>query len=170
MYLSSTDPAPKSFYQELKALPDGDLGTKRTLEYMREFKEQAKLMPEIRSLAHRIVNNVPAKDWYGELEAIQNWVKTNVRYTFDIAGVETLQRPDVTISLGHGDCDDQSTLVASLAETIGLPSRFVAVGGNEFEHVFAEVFLPGDGWVSVETTENVPIGWAPEFKRRMVVQ
>lgn len=170
MYLSSTAEKPKSYPQQLKALPDGATGVKRTLQYMRKFANDAKVMPEIRALAHKIVENVSQKDAVGEVEAIQRWVKSNIRYTFDIAGIETLQRPDVTIDIGHGDCDDQSTLVAALGEAVGYQARFVAIGsGSEYEHVFCELYLPGFGWVSVETTEPVDIGWEPPHSIRMVV-
>lgn len=169
MYLSS-GLGTKDYYQQLKALPDGDLGVKRTLQYMREFANEAKIMPEIMELARGIVGRVPPKDGLAEVSAIQSWVKNNIRYTFDIAGIETLQRPDVTIARGHGDCDDQAALVAALAEAVGYPARFVAIGGGkDYEHVYTEVWLPEFGWVSVETTENVPVGWEPFYSKRMVV-
>lgn len=170
MYLSSVKPEKKEFYQQLRALPDGAVGVKRTLKYMRAFTNEAKIMPDVRALAHSIVERVPSKDWAAEVEAIQNWVRSNIRYTFDIAGIETLQRPDVTIVLGHGDCDDQATLVAALSEAVGYPARFVAIGSNDdYEHVYAEVFIPEVGWMTVETTEPVKVGWEPEHKIRMVV-
>lgn len=171
MYLSSAGTEKSAHSQQLRALPDGVLGVKRTLQYMRRFTNEAKILPGIRNLAHSIVARVPSKDWAAEVEAIQNWVRSNIRYTFDVAGVETLQRPDVTVDLGHGDCDDHAALVAALGESVGYPARFVAIGsGSDYEHVFAELFLPELGWLSVETTEPVPVGWEPSYKIRMVLE
>lgn len=93
---------------------------------------------------------------------IQDWVRDNITYRKDINGVETLSTPDKTLEYQIGDCDDQSVLVASLLESIGHPTRFVAVSfiPSNFSHVLTETLI-GNKWVAVETTENVPFGWTP---------
>jgi len=156
--------------QQLKILPDGASGIKKTLEYMHDFANEAKTMPIVRELSIRILQKVKNKDWIAELTAIQEWVMQNVRYTLDVDGVETLQRPDVTLTLSSGDCDDHSALVGAMLQSVGYPVRFVAIGeADDYQHVYCEAMIPTGQWFSVETTERVPVGWEPDHLVRMVV-
>lgn len=155
--------------QRLAALRAGSWGVKDTLWHMAKMAADGKVDPSIRQLAIKIVKSVPGKDWRGECEAVQRWVKHNVRYMRDIAGVETIQSPAITVKLGAGDCDDQSVLVGALLGSMGFDIRFVAIGQkyDEYNHVFAEALIPGEGWVTVETTEPVSVGWQPQYVSRM---
>lgn len=117
----------------------------------------------LRNLAVSIVGGLGNKDYMGEAAAVANWVRAHIRYTRDIRDVETIQTPDVTIENGAGDCDDQSTLVATLLEAIGFQTRFRAVKterGGPFVHVLAEAEIHGE-WVPLETTEAWPVGTFP---------
>lgn len=148
----------------LAAIPDGPAGIRATLDAMIRAARAASMTLEIRDLAESIIVAVPAKDYDGEIAAIQRWVKAHIRYTRDGVNVEMLKLPTALLTNPQGDCDDQATLVAALAMAIGFPARFVAIGTHDadvFEHVYAEVKL-GTVWVSVETTEPVDIGWQPE--------
>ena len=148
----------------LRGIPDGIGGVRATLAAMRQAAIQASVTLEIRSLAESIVENVPPKDFKGELEAIQDWVRTNIRYTRDPLYAETLKLPHALLEARQGDCDDQATLVAALSLSIGFKPRFVAIGTEQygsFDHVYTEVKL-GTQWVSVETTEPVSVGWRPD--------
>lgn len=145
-------------------LPEGAAGVRATLDAMIRASRAASTTLPIRDLAENIIAGVPAKDYAGEIRAIQTWVRNNIRYTRDPVTAEALKIPSALLESPQGDCDDQATLVAALAMTVGFPARFVAVGCGDagvFEHVFAEVKL-GTVWVSVETTEPVPIGWQPD--------
>lgn len=139
--------------------------------YMRNWIREYRTSPQVRQLAINILRNVPSKNWMAEAEAIRRWVANNIRYTRDVAGVETLQTPEVTLKLRVGDCDDQATLVAAMLESVGFETRLVAIGGRdgEYDHVMAEAAVPGRGWLTVETTEPVTIGWIPQYQSRMVV-
>lgn len=148
----------------LRGIPEGIAGVRATLAAMRQAAIQASVTLEVRNLAESIVENVPPKDFKGELEAIQDWVRTNIRYTRDPLYAETLKLPHALLEARQGDCDDQATLVAALALSIGFKPRFVAIGTEQygaFDHVYTEVKL-GTKWVSVETTEMVPVGWQPD--------
>ena len=83
-----------------------------------------------------------------------------MRYIKDINGVETLADPLQVVRQGQGDCDDKATLIATLLESIGHPTRFVAVGFNagELSHVYVETKL-GSRWIALEPTEPVQMGW-----------
>lgn len=137
-----------------------------TLTRMVKLTKGSKTNAQIIQQARRIVAPVPAKDWFGEAEAIQNWVRDNIRYTRDPYGVETLQTPEVTLSERQGDCDDQSVLVGALLSGIGHPVRYRAVSVKQYPntlcHVYTETKI-GSAWVAVETTENWPLGHVPEM-------
>lgn len=157
--------------QKIKVLSSGKAGVKQTLVYMRNWVREYRVSAEVRQRAINILRHVPSKNWMAEAEAIRKWVASNIRYTRDIAGVETLQTPIITLNVRAGDCDDQATLVAAMLESVGFETRLVAIGSveGEYDHVYVEASVPGRGWLSVETTEPVQIGWQPKYKSRMVV-
>ena len=146
----------------LGTLPDGAAGTRTTLQLMSSLVRQFKADPTIRQQALDLVANLPPKQWAAEVRALFEFVRDQIRYVHDTNGVETIQWPTVTLSVGQGDCDDKASLLASLLETIGHPSRFVAVGKTPgtYSHVFVQTLL-GAKWVSLDATMNVPMGWAP---------
>lgn len=127
---------------------------------MREYKKN----PYIRDFAGRLVRNLQGKAWFDEIRIVFDFVRSNIRYTQDINGVETLQTPLATLELGIGDCDDMCTLLASLLEAIGHPTAFIAVGFelDVYEHVYLLTKIAdSDSWLSLDPTENQPIGWFP---------
>lgn len=155
----------------LRELSDGSRGILETLKIMRNVTREGKRSIIIRQLSAQLVNGSNQKDYAEEARKIQNFVRDNIRYVRDIRGVETIQTPEKTLEFGYGDCDDKSILVASMLESIGHHTRFVAMGlrGGPFCHVYVETRL-GRGWVGVETTEPVDFGWTPPgVTSRMVI-
>lgn len=158
-------------HYSLQQIPNGSPGTSATLSLMCKLTRQAKKNPTIRELAIRLTNHLPPKDWKAEVGAIRDFVRSNIRYTRDIRGVETLQAPIQTLRLRAGDCDDMAMLTAALLEAIHHPTRFTAIGfsPNHYAHVFPETKI-GPHWFSVETTEPVPLGWRPNGIRASMVR
>lgn len=146
----------------LEAIPGGVEGTKATLLLMRRLVREGKTSLPVRLTAMKIVERLPPKKWGMQVAAVQNWVQKNIRYLKDVRGVETLTTPEKTLEFRQGDCDDQSILTATLLESIGHPTRFVAVSfmPGSYSHVLTETLI-GPRWVPIETTENVPMGWFP---------
>jgi len=131
---------------------------------MSRLATQAKTTVRIRELALCILGAVPGKDFRGEIDRIFVWVRDNIRYTRDVRGVETVQTPEKTLEYSQGDCDDQVTLLSALLETIGVETRFKAVGfqPGRYQHVYLEARDETTGeWVGLDPTEQVPMGWAP---------
>lgn len=130
---------------------------------MKKWAREYRRNPEIRAFAEDLIRGVPEKDAVGEVRAVFEWVRDNIRYTQDIRDVETIKSPDAVIYSGMGDCDDKALLVSTLLETIGFPTRFVAVALNEpgvFEHVYTEVKL-GTVWITLDSIMPYPMGWKP---------
>lgn len=157
------DASGNSITATLQAIPDGKAGTVATLKIMREITKEGKKSLPVRSLAVSLTNAANQKDWFNEAKILHRFVRDKIRYVKDIRGVETVQTPDVTLSIGAGDCDDKSVLLASLLESIGHPTRFVAIGfkPDDFAHVYPETRI-GTSWIPLETTEPVEVGWSPK--------
>lgn len=165
MYLDGNKPQgyPKpDFRYTLAALPDGEAGVRATLQVMKAIKNAYKKLPSTRNLALSIVQGLPQKSFLKQIQLLHEFVRDRITYIKDIHGVETVQTPDVTMHLRAGDCDDKSVLLASLLESIGHPTQFIAIGTNpeRFSHVFVETKF-GSQWVSLDPTEPYAAGWRP---------
>ena len=154
-------------------IPSGTAGTYATLNIMSKIVRRYKKSAPLRELALHVIQDLPGrKNFAGQAARLQNYVRNNIQYVKDINGVETIQTPDRTLQNRAGDCDDQAVLLATLLETIGHPTRFVAIKLKSFGpyvHVFTET-KAGSRWLAAETTEDWPLGMQPpKFVKRMVV-
>lgn len=149
----------------------GTAGVAQTLDLMSALVKEYKKNPVIRELAVNLCAGLKQKDFRGEIARIHSFVKNQIRYIKDVHGVETLQTPLVTLEIGAGDCDDKSSLCASLLESIGHPTRFVAMGflPGSYSHVTVQTKL-GRGWRTVETTEPVELGWIPAQLQNIMIR
>jgi transglutaminase-like putative cysteine protease len=155
----------------LSGLPRGAAGIRETLNRMRELVRRYKKDLRIRHQALTIVDGLPPKAWGREARALQKWVQQNIRYVRDVRGVETVYSPARMLEIRQGDCDDQSVLLAAMLESIGHPTRFVAVGFSpfSFSHVYLESRI-GHHWVPLETINPWPMGKKPDgVVKRMTV-
>lgn len=156
---------------QLASIPSGASGVRATLALMSRLVKRSKKSWPVRELAQRLVRELGQKNYIAEVKALHAYVRDHIRYLKDVRGVETLHTPEKIIELGQGDCDDKSTLLAALLESIGHPTRFVAIGSTpgRYSHVYVEAQI-GPKWIALETTERVPVGWAPpHVASRMVI-
>jgi len=131
-------------------------------QLVRRALRDEKQFPALRRLVAGLTRRLSQKDRGGELRALFDFVQRRIRYLGDARGIETLQTPLETLQLGAGDCDDKAMLLSALAEIIGYPTRFVAVGmqPDRFSHVYVEAKLR-DSWIPLDATEPHAAGWAP---------
>lgn len=151
------------FETNLMRAPGGRASTHHTVRVMRQMVNAARIDPLMINQAVGMIHAVPAKDELAEISALFDFVLNHVRYTRDIAGLETLCDPRMTMIRQVGDCDDKATLLATLLECVGYPTRFVmaSYSGGDFEHVYLQVFVPHSGeWLDLDPTEHKPMGWA----------
>lgn len=130
--------------------------------------EQGKADPVIRKILGAILQDVPERDYQGELQAIFNWVKKNLRYTHDPHRLELFQKPRRAIELKLVDCDDMAIIIGSMVQSIGYPLRLrvIGVSSNQPEHIYALAGVPPtennediQEWVAMDTTVDQPMGW-----------
>lgn len=147
---------------QLALIPDGIEGIRATLQIMRSITRAYKKIPAIRHVAASLVQSLPQKAFTRQVGMLHEYVRDHIRYVRDVNGVETVQTPDKTMQLGYGDCDDKSVLLATLLESIGHPTRFVALAlePERFSHVIVETLI-GRKWIALDSTEPQPPGWYP---------
>lgn len=142
--------------------------------HLRKLAQAGKKDPAVYEFARRAVNAkcgaswcVPEKDNLAEARALFQAVRKNVRYTSDIAGVDSYQKPGHTLSLRTGDCDDYSTLACALAGSLGMPTRFKVIRTKDaptWNHIYAQIGFPRRGprkWISFDASVDMPFGWEP---------
>jgi len=148
-------------------VPTGYAGTRQTVHLIgRLIHQGAKDFP-VRQTAIDIYfqYGVRPKDYLGEIAALFDWVRRNIRYTRDIYRVETLHTARRMLQLRAGDCDDQTILLGSMLKATGHPVRLALVGFNPKKpNLFTHIYLEAQhhsGWIPLDTTVNRPMGWAP---------
>ena len=164
MYLYSQRRSPRTY---LGYIPRGYAGTKKTVGHIIGLVKTGAKDFAVRQTAIDILfqHAICAKDYLGEIRALFEWVKNNVRYTRDIHRVELLHTARRMLELRAGDCDDMTILLAAMLKAIGHPVRLTLVGFNPqrkelFTHIYLEAFCKGV-WIPLDATMNKPMGWAP---------
>lgn len=115
---------------------------------------------------------VRPKDRMGEVVALFDWVRREIRYTRDIFRVETLHTARRVLELRAGDCDDMTILLGAMLIATGHPVRLALVGfrphkPHRYSHIYPEVFDRGR-WIPIDVTVDRPMGWAPPALWRRV--
>lgn len=142
---------------------DGWGGTLDTISTMRRLAREGSRSAQVRGTAARVVHLQPAKDELHEVNAVFEYVRDHIRYTRDPVYFESIATPDQVLSLGYGDCDDKSTLLAAMLESVGYATRFIVAGYRQAgvpEHVYLQALVYGE-WVNADPTEHKPFGYAP---------
>jgi len=150
----------------LHYIAQGELGTDQTVNIIAHLVSASLRKPNIRLLAIQILDRagVPNKNDQQAAFALYSWVKARIRYVRDPIDVDTVQQPDITLQVKAGDCDDHVALFSALAQSIGLPVRYVVGGASRdtFAHIWSEVLVSGN-WISADTTISQPFGYVPQL-------
>ncbi len=160
----------------LGRLPKGYPGTRRTVGLVARLIRQGAKDFRVRQTAIDILiaNDIPPKDYLGEIEALFCWVRDRIRYTRDIYRVELLHTARRMLELRAGDCDDMTILLGSMLKSVGHPVRLALVGFNPrkkslFTHIYLEVFYKG-AWIALDPTVRRPLGFAPPADHKRVFE
>lgn len=101
--------------------------------YWAEASTRANVTPDIQALADDITKGIADKR--AQAEAIDRWVKSNIRYVAVYLGTGRVVPNDAAAVLKnkYGDCKDQATFMTALLAAKGIASEQVLVnGGNAF--------------------------------------
>lgn len=114
--------------------------------------------PLVRETAAAIARGT-GTDSREQIERIRSWLQQHVGFLRDPLDVEALHTPTAMLALlgNRGyldvDCDDVAMLGAALGMAIGLRARFVAIGRQGYEHVWADLSDPRrDLWRDLDIT------------------
>ena len=146
-------------------------GTKGTLETARIIGELIRYGAKdfvVRQHAIQVFRDygVKAKDRHGEVCALFDWVRRNIRFTRDIFRVELLHTARRMLELRAGDCDDLTILLGAMLVSTGHPVRLALVGFRPhrphlYSHIYPEVYVNGR-WVAIDASmRKRPMGFAP---------
>lgn len=151
------------------------------IRHLRGRVAKGKVDPEVYAFTRAALTKRCGSDWcvrekdtLKEADAIFQAVRRNVRYTSDIAGIDTYQSPSKTLRLKAGDCDDYSSLICSMLLSAGIPCRFKVIrtkDSNDWNHIYAQAGLPRQRptrWVSLDASVPVRFGW--EAPKSMVAE
>jgi hypothetical protein len=159
------------------SMPGGDRGTEFTIAKIRELVHQGMTDQAINRFAFAIVHaaGVQPFDFVGEIRAVFDWVRRNIRFFKDVDGVETLRTAREILTIRGGDCDDiNAVLLTSLLLTIGHGVRLVTISSDAdapgvFSHIYCEVEIGGE-WVPLDAARRDPsFGKGPRsyFRKRI---
>ena len=152
---------------QILRVPRGTTGTLATAGIIADLIQQGARDFYVRQKAIEVFRayQVPPKNRFGEVCALFDFVKRNIRYTRDIFRVELLHSARRMLELKAGDCDDMTILLGAMLLSTGHPVRLVLAGFKRnrphlYSHIYPEVFVQGR-WIAADATADKPIGWAP---------
>jgi len=121
------------------------------------------------ALVDSLANPIDYSDWnraWQDIQQMYSWVINNIEYSYDSplpllpldlfeGGSidwfgEFWQYPAETIYLGHGDCEDQALLLASMINNYGAYAFCVAISNGESGHMAVFMFVEGGNLVILD--------------------
>lgn len=149
------------------------------IRHLRRLVDEGKRDPAVYAFVRDAISKRCGGDWcirekdnLSEARAIFDATRRRVRYTSDIAGVDTYQKPAHTLALRTADCDDFSSLLCSALLSAGIPCRFKVirtVNGNDWNHIYVQAGFPRADpkkWISLDASVPTSFGW--EAPRHMI--
>lgn len=127
------------------------------LRFLRRMITSYRELPVIRNLAVKIIkdSDCTPRDKRAQSLAIADYIQRNIYYVHELP--ERFQYPDETLRLKAGDCDDYTTLIGSLVESIGIPCSMVVMQVNgAWIHIFPAVKL-NTGLLTLDATLRFPV-------------
>ncbi len=131
---------------------------KEEMRYLRSLVSDYRERPQIRNLAVKIVQDAGniARDKKAQALAIASWVQQNILYIHELP--ERFQTPDETLRLKAGDCDDFTTLIGAMLESVGIPSVLVVMCIDGLDsHIFPAAIMKDGAFLPLDATMTVSV-------------
>lgn len=132
------------------------------LRFLRKMVSQFRQAPQIRDLAVQIVQDsaVQPRDKKEQAKALARWVQANIYYIHELP--ERFQLPTETLRLKAGDCDDATTLLGSMLESVGIPVMLCCMSiDGAWAHIFPSAVIGGKMMHLDTTTKTGDISQNP---------
>jgi transglutaminase-like putative cysteine protease len=158
-------------------LSNSNRATYESVEVIKKLIEEGKKDMVIRTLAEKITQYIPEKDYKREVKAIYGFVTRRLRYTKDIHRVETVHRARDLLRRHKkaADCDDFVILTGALLQAIGHPVRIVIIGNNykdkeDYSHIYLHTLI-NKKWISLDgSVPGAKAGWeAPKYATKKLI-
>lgn len=123
------------------------------LRFLRKMVTQFRAAPQIRNLAVEIIRaeGVPSRDKKEQALTLARWVRDKIYYIHELP--ERFQLPTETLRLKAGDCDDHTTLLASLLESVGIQAMLVCMSiDGGWAHIFPAALMRNGRLLHLDTT------------------
>lgn len=158
-----TDHAFVAWPTTTRQIAHGNAGNRQTIKAMSELAFRASTDPRVIEAAQNVVRAVPERDDMATFAAVLRDVRARMRYTHDPLGAELVKDPAYVIGMSDSwgiekepmDCDDASTLAASMLGALGYRTQFVTVAADpgrpsEWSHVYLRAQRNDGRWVPID--------------------
>lgn len=98
----------------------------------------------VRELAVSLGQKFPAGD-FKQARKLYEFVRDDITYIRDPLGLEYIQRPDTTLRVRSGDCEDKSILLTAMLAALGFEPALIFADSDHdqvADHVYAAVHIP----------------------------
>jgi transglutaminase-like putative cysteine protease len=114
--------------------------------------------PEFRELAGPCVARGDAA-----ATALALMEKVHRAFAYEPGATDVTTKADEALRLGRGVCQDFAHVMIAACRSVGLPARYVSGylnspgatdTGNAASHAWVDVYVPGEGWMSLDPTHD----------------
>ncbi|HWQ65571.1 MAG TPA: transglutaminase-like domain-containing protein [Methanospirillum sp.] len=133
-----------------------DVSDKEYITYTQSSKNQV-ITPEITGLAQTIIGN--ETNPYKKAHLLYQYILDTIPYSYVPHGTNIVlgvPESEYVFKNHVGDCGSQAMFFVALCRSVGIPARTVGamqdISGPDGYHAWAEVNIPGYGWIPVDSS------------------
>lgn len=141
------------------------------IDIIAELIIEGRLYPEVKRTVAKILTNrginswnIQEGDYLGEIKAIYDWIRTNVRYLGDPFDNDTIETAPYVLDVRAADCDGYVVLAGAMLASIGYEPILKVSGQTkeEFDHIYLLIGYPpgkSNEFIAFDASIDFGIGW-----------